>query len=171
MVPSSLHSRLANHYSYLHSLRRKVAAAFEHSPTRRSRPTHVQTYDAWPNLFRQSRFCPPGFFKTDSGLRRRVADENGPSFFFPKSLAPRPSLRDEMLTITNFITGASPRHHARRFRRGRPSRSQHRLGPPHPSPPPREISISTTPSPRPPRRNPDRPRYSIEGTSVAPAPP
>jgi Asp-tRNA(Asn)/Glu-tRNA(Gln) amidotransferase A subunit family amidase len=61
----------------------------------------VQTYDAWPNLFRQSRFLSAVDFVQTDRMRRRVAEEMR-RVFSQVDLLLVPSLRDEMLTITNF---------------------------------------------------------------------
>jgi Asp-tRNA(Asn)/Glu-tRNA(Gln) amidotransferase A subunit family amidase len=61
----------------------------------------VQTYDAWPNIFRQSRFLSAVDFVQTDRLRRRVANEMA-RVFSQVDLLLVPSLRDEMLTITNF---------------------------------------------------------------------
>jgi Asp-tRNA(Asn)/Glu-tRNA(Gln) amidotransferase A subunit family amidase len=61
----------------------------------------VQTYDAWPNIFRQSRFLSAVDFVQTDRLRRRVAMEMA-RVFSQVDLLLVPSLRDEMLTITNF---------------------------------------------------------------------
>jgi Asp-tRNA(Asn)/Glu-tRNA(Gln) amidotransferase A subunit family amidase len=61
----------------------------------------VQTYDAWPNIFRQSRFLSAVDFVQTDRLRRKVAMEMA-SVFSQVDLLLVPSLRDEMLTITNF---------------------------------------------------------------------
>jgi Asp-tRNA(Asn)/Glu-tRNA(Gln) amidotransferase A subunit family amidase len=61
----------------------------------------VQTYDAWPNLFRQSRFLSAVDFVQADRLRRKVAEEMA-RVFSEVDLLLVPSLRDEMLTITNF---------------------------------------------------------------------
>ena len=61
----------------------------------------VQTYDAWPNLFRQSRFLSAVDFVQTDRMRRRVAGEMA-RVFSQVDLLLVPSLRDEMLTITNF---------------------------------------------------------------------
>jgi Asp-tRNA(Asn)/Glu-tRNA(Gln) amidotransferase A subunit family amidase len=61
----------------------------------------VQTYDAWPNLFRQSRFLSAVDFVQTDRLRRRVAEEMV-RVFSEVDMLLVPSLRDEMLTITNF---------------------------------------------------------------------
>jgi Asp-tRNA(Asn)/Glu-tRNA(Gln) amidotransferase A subunit family amidase len=61
----------------------------------------VQTYDAWPNIFRQSRFLSAVDFVQTDRLRRKVANEMA-RVFSQVDLLLVPSLRDEMLTITNF---------------------------------------------------------------------
>jgi Asp-tRNA(Asn)/Glu-tRNA(Gln) amidotransferase A subunit family amidase len=61
----------------------------------------VQTYDAWPNIFRQSRFLSAVDFVQTDRLRRQVAIEMA-RVFSQVDLLLVPSLRDEMLTITNF---------------------------------------------------------------------
>jgi Asp-tRNA(Asn)/Glu-tRNA(Gln) amidotransferase A subunit family amidase len=61
----------------------------------------VQTYDAWPNIFRQSRFLSAVDFVQADRLRRKVAVEMA-RVFSQVDLLLVPSLRDEMLTITNF---------------------------------------------------------------------
>jgi Asp-tRNA(Asn)/Glu-tRNA(Gln) amidotransferase A subunit family amidase len=61
----------------------------------------VQTPDAWPNLFRQARFLSAVDFVQTDRLRRKVAEEMA-RVFSQVDLLLVPSLRDEMLTITNF---------------------------------------------------------------------
>jgi len=61
----------------------------------------VQTPDAWPNLFRQSRFLSAVDFVQTDRFRRQVAIEMA-RIFTGVDLLLVPSLRDEMLTITNF---------------------------------------------------------------------
>jgi Asp-tRNA(Asn)/Glu-tRNA(Gln) amidotransferase A subunit family amidase len=61
----------------------------------------VQTYDAWPNIFRQSRFLSAVDFVQTDRFRRKVAKEMERVFSDVDFLLV-PSLRDEMLTITNF---------------------------------------------------------------------
>jgi Asp-tRNA(Asn)/Glu-tRNA(Gln) amidotransferase A subunit family amidase len=61
----------------------------------------VQTYDAWPNIFRQSRFLSAVDFVQTDRLRRKVAQEMA-RVFSQVDILLVPSLRDEMLTITNF---------------------------------------------------------------------
>jgi Asp-tRNA(Asn)/Glu-tRNA(Gln) amidotransferase A subunit family amidase len=61
----------------------------------------VQVPDAWPNLFRQARFLSAVDFVQADRLRRRVAEEMS-RVFSEVDLLLVPSLRDEMLTISNF---------------------------------------------------------------------
>jgi len=61
----------------------------------------VQTPDAWPNIFRQSRFLSAVDFVQADRFRRKVAVEMA-RVFSEVDLLLVPSLRDEMLTITNF---------------------------------------------------------------------
>jgi Asp-tRNA(Asn)/Glu-tRNA(Gln) amidotransferase A subunit family amidase len=60
----------------------------------------VQTPDAWPNLFRQSRFLSAVDFVQSDRFRRKVAQEMA-RIFSEVDLLIVPSLRDEILTITN----------------------------------------------------------------------
>jgi Asp-tRNA(Asn)/Glu-tRNA(Gln) amidotransferase A subunit family amidase len=61
----------------------------------------VQVPDAWPNLFREARFLSAVDFVQADRLRRKVAQEMA-RVFSEVDLLLVPSLRDEMLTITNF---------------------------------------------------------------------
>jgi Asp-tRNA(Asn)/Glu-tRNA(Gln) amidotransferase A subunit family amidase len=61
----------------------------------------VQVPDAWPNLFRQARFLSAVDFVQADRLRRKVALEMA-RVFSQVDVLLAPSLRDEMLTITNF---------------------------------------------------------------------
>jgi Asp-tRNA(Asn)/Glu-tRNA(Gln) amidotransferase A subunit family amidase len=61
----------------------------------------MQVPDAWPNAFRQSRFLSAVDFVQADRLRRKVAMEME-RIFSDVDLLLVPSLRDEMLTITNF---------------------------------------------------------------------
>jgi Asp-tRNA(Asn)/Glu-tRNA(Gln) amidotransferase A subunit family amidase len=61
----------------------------------------VQVPDAWPNIFRQSRFLSAVDFVQADRFRRKVAEEMA-RVFSQVDLLLVPSLRDEMLTITNF---------------------------------------------------------------------
>jgi Asp-tRNA(Asn)/Glu-tRNA(Gln) amidotransferase A subunit family amidase len=60
----------------------------------------VQTPDAWPNLFRQARFLSAVDFVQSDRFRRKVAQEMA-RIFSQVDLLLVPSLRDEMLTISN----------------------------------------------------------------------
>ena len=60
----------------------------------------VQTPDAWPNLFRQSRFLSAVDFVQADRFRRKVAEEMA-RIFSEVDVLLVPSLRDEMLTISN----------------------------------------------------------------------
>jgi Asp-tRNA(Asn)/Glu-tRNA(Gln) amidotransferase A subunit family amidase len=61
----------------------------------------MQTPDAWPNIFREARFLSAVDFVQADRLRRKVANEMA-RIFSEVDLLLVPSLRDEMLTITNF---------------------------------------------------------------------
>jgi Asp-tRNA(Asn)/Glu-tRNA(Gln) amidotransferase A subunit family amidase len=61
----------------------------------------AQVPDAWPNVFRQSRFLSAVDFVQTDRLRRKVALEME-RIFTEVDLLLVPSLRDEMLVISNF---------------------------------------------------------------------
>jgi Asp-tRNA(Asn)/Glu-tRNA(Gln) amidotransferase A subunit family amidase len=61
----------------------------------------AQVPDAWPNIFREARFLSAVDFVQADRLRRKVAEEMA-RIFSEVELLLVPSLRDEMLTITNF---------------------------------------------------------------------
>jgi Asp-tRNA(Asn)/Glu-tRNA(Gln) amidotransferase A subunit family amidase len=61
----------------------------------------MQVPDAWPNTFRQSRFLSAVDFVQVDRFRRKVAEEME-RVFSEVDVLLVPSLRDEMLTITNF---------------------------------------------------------------------
>ncbi|HWZ97623.1 MAG TPA: amidase [Candidatus Dormibacteraeota bacterium] len=78
------------------------AAAFEELTLNGGlRELKAQVPDAWPNLFRQSRFLSAVDFVQADRFRRKVAEEMA-RIFSQVDLLLVPSLRDEMLTITNF---------------------------------------------------------------------
>lgn len=78
------------------------AAAFEElALTHKLDQLKIQVPDAWPNLFRQSRFLSAVDFVQTDRFRRKVAYEMA-RVFTEVDLLLVPSLRDEMLTITNF---------------------------------------------------------------------
>ncbi len=77
------------------------AAAFEElTLSGQLKELREQTYDAWPNIFRQSRFLSAVDFVQTDRFRRRVCQEMA-RVFESVDLMLVPSLRDEMLTITN----------------------------------------------------------------------
>jgi Asp-tRNA(Asn)/Glu-tRNA(Gln) amidotransferase A subunit family amidase len=61
----------------------------------------AQVPDAWPNVFRQSRFLSAVDFVQTDRMRRKVALEMA-RIFSEVDLLLVPSLRDEMLVISNF---------------------------------------------------------------------
>ena len=80
----------------------EAAAAFEEiTLNHQINELKVQVPDAWPNVFRQSRFLSAVDFVQCDRLRRKVAHEMA-RVFHEVDLLLVPSLRDEMLTITNF---------------------------------------------------------------------
>jgi Asp-tRNA(Asn)/Glu-tRNA(Gln) amidotransferase A subunit family amidase len=60
----------------------------------------MQTHDSWPNLFRQARFLSAVDFVQTDRFRRKVCQEMA-RIFSGVDLLLVPSLRDEMLTISN----------------------------------------------------------------------
>ncbi|GAB3443250.1 amidase [Massilia solisilvae] len=80
----------------------EAAAAFEEiTLDGRIDQLREQVPDAWPNLFRESRFLSAVDFVQADRLRRKVALEMA-RIFREVDLLLVPSLRDEMLTISNF---------------------------------------------------------------------
>ncbi len=78
------------------------AAAFEElTISHQMDQLKAQVPDAWPNIFRQSRFLSAVDFVQSDRLRRKIAIEMA-RVFSQVDLLLVPSLRDEMLTITNF---------------------------------------------------------------------
>ena len=79
----------------------EAAAAFEElTLTHGVDQLKMQVPDAWPNSFRQARFLSAVDFVQTDRFRRKVANEMG-RVFSQVDLLLVPSLRDEMLTITN----------------------------------------------------------------------
>ena len=77
------------------------AAAFEElTLSGAANQLKVQTPDAWPNIFRQSRFLSAVDFVQADRFRRKVCQEMA-RIFDEVDLLLVPSLRDEMLTISN----------------------------------------------------------------------
>ena len=58
--------------------------------------------DAWPNLFREARFLSAVDFVQADRFRRRMVASEMARMFAEVDLLLVPSLRDEMLTISNF---------------------------------------------------------------------
>lgn len=80
----------------------EAAASFEElTLSHQTDQLKAQVPDAWPNIFRQSRFLSAVDFVQSDRLRRKVALEIA-RLFSQVDLLLVPSLRDEMLTITNF---------------------------------------------------------------------
>ena len=80
----------------------EAAAAFEElTLSGRVGEMKMQVPDAWPNIFRQSRFLSAVDFVQADRMRRKVAMEMA-RVMEEVDVLLVPSLRDEMLTITNF---------------------------------------------------------------------
>jgi Asp-tRNA(Asn)/Glu-tRNA(Gln) amidotransferase A subunit family amidase len=80
----------------------EAAASFEElTLSGKLKDLKAQVSDAWPNLFRQARFLSAVDFVQADRLRRKVAQEMA-RIFSQVDLLLVPSLRDEMLTISNF---------------------------------------------------------------------
>jgi Asp-tRNA(Asn)/Glu-tRNA(Gln) amidotransferase A subunit family amidase len=78
------------------------AAAFEELTLSGGlRELKMQVPDAWPNIFRQARFLSAVDFVQADRMRRKVAQEMA-RVFSEVDVLLVPSLRDEMLVITNF---------------------------------------------------------------------
>jgi Asp-tRNA(Asn)/Glu-tRNA(Gln) amidotransferase A subunit family amidase len=88
--------------SLQHVLFSEAAASFEELTLSGAAGTmKVQVPDAWPNLFREARFLSAVDFVQADRFRRRVAEEMA-RVFSQVDLLLVPSLRDEMLTVSNF---------------------------------------------------------------------
>jgi Asp-tRNA(Asn)/Glu-tRNA(Gln) amidotransferase A subunit family amidase len=124
----------------------EAAAAFEEITLNHEvDQLRMQVPDAWPNVFRQSRFLSAVDFVQADRFRRKVAEEMA-RVFSQVDLLLVPSLRDEMLTITNF-TG----HPSLTLRAGfievSQARSDWAPDPEHPMPkfsPPRRVPHGVT---------------------------
>jgi Asp-tRNA(Asn)/Glu-tRNA(Gln) amidotransferase A subunit family amidase len=80
----------------------EAAAAFEElTLSHKVDLLKAQVPDAWPNVFRQSRFLSAVDFVQADRMRRKVAQEMA-RIMAEVDVLLVPSLRDEMLTITNF---------------------------------------------------------------------
>ena len=94
-------ARLALRLAQADSLRRGGRRVRGADAERPGRQLKVQVPDAWPNMFRQARFLSAVDFVQADRLRRNVAVEMA-RIFSQVDLLLVPSLRDEMLTLSNF---------------------------------------------------------------------
>ena len=124
----------------------EAAASFEQlTLSRQVDQLKMQVPDAWPNVFRQSRFLSAVDFVQCDRLRRKVAKEMA-RVFKEVDLLLVPSLRDEMLTITNF-TGQPSLTLRAGFIEVSEARSDWAPDPAHPMPkfnPPRRVPHGVT---------------------------
>jgi Asp-tRNA(Asn)/Glu-tRNA(Gln) amidotransferase A subunit family amidase len=122
------------------------AAAFEElTVSRKVNLLKVQVPDAWPNTFRQSRFLSAVDFVQADRMRRKIALEMA-RIFKEVDLLLVPSLRDEMLTLTNF-TGHPSLTLRAGFVQVSEARSDWAPDPAHPLPrfsPPRRVPHGVT---------------------------
>jgi Asp-tRNA(Asn)/Glu-tRNA(Gln) amidotransferase A subunit family amidase len=124
----------------------EAAAAFEElTLSGKADQLRMQVPDAWPNLFREARFLSAVDFVQADRLRRKVAEEMA-RIMGEVDLLLVPTLRDEMLVISNF-TG----HPALAVRTGfvnvSEARSDWAPDPAHPLPkfsPPRRVPYGVT---------------------------
>ena len=90
------------HSSLMPVLFAEAAAAFEElTLSGQDDQLKVQVPDAWPNLFRQARFLSAVDFVQADRLRRKFALAMA-RIFLQVDVLLVPSLRDEMLTVSNF---------------------------------------------------------------------
>jgi Asp-tRNA(Asn)/Glu-tRNA(Gln) amidotransferase A subunit family amidase len=90
------------HTSLMTILFSEAAASFEQlTLSGQANQLKAQFPDAWPNLFRETRFLTAVDFVQADRLRRKFANEMA-RIFSEVDLLLVPSLRDEILTITNF---------------------------------------------------------------------
>jgi Asp-tRNA(Asn)/Glu-tRNA(Gln) amidotransferase A subunit family amidase len=124
----------------------EAAASFEQITLERQvDQLKMQVPDAWPNTFRQSRFLSAVDFVQSDRFRRMVAQEMA-KVFAKVDLLLVPSLRDEMLTITNF-TGHPSLTMRAGFVQVSEARSDWAPDPAHPLPkfsPPRRVPHGIT---------------------------
>jgi Asp-tRNA(Asn)/Glu-tRNA(Gln) amidotransferase A subunit family amidase len=124
----------------------EAAAAFEElTLSHKVDELKVQTPDAWPNTFRQSRFVSAVDYVQADRMRRMVAMEME-RLLNEVDLLLVPSLRDEMLTISNF-TGHPSLTLRAGFVKVSEARSDWAPDPKHPLPkfnPPRRVPQPVT---------------------------
>jgi Asp-tRNA(Asn)/Glu-tRNA(Gln) amidotransferase A subunit family amidase len=124
----------------------EAAASFENlTLSGQVNQLRAQVPDAWPNLFRMSRFLSAVDFVQADRFRRMVAEQMD-RVFSQVDLLLVPSLRDEMLTISNF-TGHPSLTLRAGFVRVSEARSDWAPDPAHPLPrfnPPRRVPHGVT---------------------------
>jgi Asp-tRNA(Asn)/Glu-tRNA(Gln) amidotransferase A subunit family amidase len=124
----------------------EAAAAFEDiTLDGRVSQMKAQVPDAWPNLFRSARFLSSVDFVQADRLRRKIAEEMA-RIFATVDLLLVPSLRGEMLTVTNF-TGHPSLTQRAGFVEVSEARSDWAPDPAHPLPkfsPPRRVPHGIT---------------------------
>ena len=124
----------------------EAAAAFEElTLSGKDDELKMQTSDAWPNLFRESRFLSAVDFVQGDRMRRKVAEEMA-RLMSGVDLLLVPSLRDEMLVIAN-NTGQPSLTLRTGFAHISQARSDWAPDPAHPLPrfdPPRRVPYGVT---------------------------
>jgi Asp-tRNA(Asn)/Glu-tRNA(Gln) amidotransferase A subunit family amidase len=128
----------------------EAAAAFEEltlsrQPSFTLDQLKMQVADAWPNSFRQARFLSAVDFVQADRFRRKVAEQMA-EIFKKVDMLLVPSLRDEMLTLTNF-TGHPSLTLRAGFIKVSEARSDWAPDPKHPLPkfnPPRRVPHGIT---------------------------
>ncbi|MEO7966771.1 MAG: amidase family protein, partial [Gemmatimonadaceae bacterium] len=102
MVPVELTWPDIPHNALMTILFSEAAAAFEDfTLTGKAKELKAQVPDAWPNIFRMSRFLSAVDFVQGDRVRRRFAEELA-ALVSKVDVMLVPSLRDESLTVTNF---------------------------------------------------------------------
>jgi Asp-tRNA(Asn)/Glu-tRNA(Gln) amidotransferase A subunit family amidase len=102
MIPTEVSLPDWPHASLMTILFSEAAASFEQlTLSGQANQLKAQFPDAWPNLFRETRFLTAVDFVQADRLRRKFANEMA-RIFSEVDLLLVPSLRDEILTITNF---------------------------------------------------------------------
>jgi Asp-tRNA(Asn)/Glu-tRNA(Gln) amidotransferase A subunit family amidase len=102
MIPTEVSLPDWPHTSLMTILFSEAAASFEElTLSGQANQLKAQFPDAWPNLFRETRFFTAVDFVQADRLRRKFANEMA-RIFSEVDLLLVPSLRDEILTITNF---------------------------------------------------------------------
>ena len=124
----------------------EAAASFEElTLSGQANQLKAQVPDAWPNLFREARFLSAVDFVQADRMRRKVAEEMT-RIFSQVDVLLVPSLRDEMLTISNF-TGHPSLTLRAGFVQVSEARSDWAPDPAHPLPkfnPPRRVPHGVT---------------------------